>query len=135
MLDGRARVFSRQGYADRLLWSVRRGAKHYTSFHGRSLPPGFGHLKINFKTLAAVLKNKSEPPPAASEYEAGCMLGKTLPIIPLYREELAPSCRGCCRLQRDHWEKGRERKQEGRNSKSGGQMTEVFMSAGLREYS
>lgn len=80
-------------------------------------------------------KTSQSRPPAASEHEASRVLRKALPIIPLCREELAPSCRGWCRLQRDHWERGRERKQERGNSKCGGEMTEVFMSAGLREYS
>lgn len=73
--------------ADRLPWSADLAPTTIMPllffFHERSLLPGFGHMNVNLKTLAVLLKNKPEPTPAASEYEASRMLRKALPIIQL----------------------------------------------------
>lgn len=63
------------------------------------------------------------------------MLRKALPIIPLCKRgagtQLQRSAVDCRERERE----GRERKQERGKRASGGEMTEVFMSAGLGEYS
>lgn len=132
--DGRGKCFQRYN-ADRLLWSVGPAPSITRLFHGRSRCLGLDIWASTLRHLLRRWKTSQSCPPAVSEYEVKRVLGRALPIIPLFREELAPSCRGWCRLQRDHWEWGRERKQKRTNSKSWGEMSEVFMSAGLREYS
>lgn len=48
------------------------------------------------------------------------MLRNAVPIIPVYREKLAPICTGCYRVQRDHCT----------ISETQAEMTESFTSAG-----
>lgn len=101
------------------VWGVSAGRTTRTGYSGASAQLQALHvffagglcrlgLDIWTSTLRHLLrcwKTSPSRPPAASER----VLRKALPIIPLCREELAPSCRGCCRLQRDHWERGREK--------------------------
>lgn len=131
--DGRGLSFQ-QGYADRLLWSVGAAPSITRLFHGRSHCLGLDIWTSTLRHLLRPWKTSQSNPPTASEYEMRRVLWRALPIIPQCREELAPSCRGWCRLKRDRWEWGRERKQGRGNSKSGGEMAEVFMSVGLRVF-
>lgn len=100
--DGGWKCFSRQDYTDRLLWSVGPAPSITRLFHGRSsLPGGLDIWTLKLRHLLRCWKtSQSRPPPspAASEYEARHVLRRALPIIPLCEADLAPSCRGCCRL-------------------------------------
>lgn len=101
-------------------------------FHERSSLPVSWHVNASFRTLAVPLKNKLEWTPTALEYEASRALRRQ-PIIPLRREEMEASCKEYCRLWRDHCKRGARKKERG-ESKSRGEMTEVFVSGPYRVF-
>lgn len=113
--DGRGKSLQQIGYPG----AHRPRSNRPVSPHGRAFAACVWTFERQLQdTCCCCWKTSLSCPPAASEYEASRMLRKALPIIPLCREELAPSCRGKETTERE------EKKENKRgNSKSGGEMT------------